>query len=303
MDRERASNAVEGSRSCAGLQFRQRPVRCVNSPVHWRRRADRRESDEPVLGKLGGGFGATIHETGHALYEQGRDVSEEARGLPVSQPLSMGVHESQSLLWERMVLQSRPFWEWATPLFHDRFPFTKDATPDDFYRMYNRVEPGFIRVDADEVTYPLHVIMRYDIERALFGGEMAVEEVPRVWNERMLRDLGLQVTDDAQGCLQDIHWSFGAIGYFPSYTLGAIMATQIYNAAERQLGKEVLEQSIREGKFSLLREWLAEKVHKVGSLYPSPDELLVSVGGEKISPQPFLAYLRKKYSALYELDK
>ena len=240
-------------------------------------------------------------ETGHALYEQGRDLSEEASGLPVSAALSMGVHESQSLLWERMVLQSRPFWDYATPLFHARFPFTREATAEDFYRMYNRVEPGFIRVEADEVSYPLHVIIRYDIERALFCDEMAVGEVPTVWNERMLQDLGLTVDDDAQGCLQDTHWSFGAIGYFPSYTLGAIMATQIYNAAERELGEEELSASIRRGEFGPLREWLREKVHAVGSLHPSPDELLTTISGEGVSPQPFLAYLNKKYSALYGL--
>ncbi|KAL3922386.1 MAG: hypothetical protein SGPRY_004581 [Prymnesium sp.] len=231
------------------------------------------------------GFGGTIHETGHALYEQGRDVSEEARGLPVSNALSMGVHESQSLLWERMVLQSRPFWDWATPLFHERFPFTKEASAEDFYRMYNRVEPGFIRVEADEVTYPLHVIMRYDIERALFSGEMEVASVPKVWNDRMQRDLGLEVKNDAQGCLQVRMEKF--------IIQGAIMATQIFNAAERDLGK---------ASWTILREWLREKVHKVGSLHPSPDELLQSICGECVSPQPFLEYLKKKYSDLYELN-
>mmetsp|Transcript_53475 Transcript_53475/g.142206 ORF Transcript_53475/g.142206 Transcript_53475/m.142206 type:complete len:121 (+) Transcript_53475:3-365(+) len=118
----------------------------------------------------------------------------------------------------------------------------------------------------------------------------------------MKQDLRLDVTDDAKGCLQDIHWSFGAIGYFPSYTLGAIMATQIFNAAERELGKEELAQSIAKGEFGTLREWLREKVHKVGSLHPSPDELLVAIGGEGVSPQPFLAYLKEKYKALYELE-
>ena len=149
--------------------------------------------------------GATIHECGHALYEQGRDVGAEGLGLPASRALSMGVHESQSLLWERMVLQSKPFWEFAAPLFHARFPFTAEATAADFFRTYNRVSPGCIRVEADEVTYPLHVILRYDIERALFRGEMEVAEVPSYWVRRMKEDLGVHVPDDARGCLQVGH--------------------------------------------------------------------------------------------------
>ena len=247
------------------------------------------------------GFGATIHETGHALYEQGRDVGAEGLRLPSSQALSMGVHESQSLLWERMVLQSKEFWEFAAPLFHERFPFTEAASASDFYRTYNRVAPGCIRVEADEVTYPLHVILRYDIERKLFRNEMSVDDVPQYWVDRMKSDLGVTVPDDAQGCLQDIHWSFGAVGYFPSYTLGAIMAVQIFSAAKADLGSAELMGQISRGDFKPLREWLREKVHAVGSVYSSPDELLMSIAGEPVSPRPFLEYLTAKYSELYEL--
>jgi len=247
------------------------------------------------------GFGATIHETGHALYEQGRNVGEEGSGLPSSQALSMGVHESQSLLWERMVLQSKEFWHFAAPLFHKRFPFTASASAEDFYRSYNRVSPGCIRVEADEVTYPLHVILRYDIERRLFAGEMSVDDVPEYWVSRMKSDLGVDVPDDAQGCLQDIHWSFGAVGYFPSYTLGAIMAVQIFNAAKAELGDAELKAQIARGEFQPLREWLREKVHSVGSVHSSPDELLTSIAGEVVSPTPFLEYLTAKYSELYDL--
>jgi len=247
------------------------------------------------------GFGATIHETGHALYEQGRDLGEEGLLLPSSQALSMGVHESQSLLWERMVLQSKEFWQFAAPLFHEAFPFTAEASADDFYKTYNRVAPGCIRVEADEVTYPLHVILRYDIERKLFRGEMTVDEVPDYWVSRMKADLGVDVPDDAQGCLQDIHWSFGAVGYFPSYTLGAIMAVQIFDAAKAELGDAELRGQISRGEFTPLREWLRAKVHTVGSVYASPDELLTSITGGPVSPRPFLEYLTAKYSELYEL--
>lgn len=228
-------------------------------------------------------------------------MGEEGNGLPSSQALSMGVHESQSLLWERMVLQSKEFWEFAAPLFHERFPFTASASAEDFYRTYNRVSPGCIRVEADEVTYPLHVILRYDIERKLFSGEMSVDDVPQYWVDRMKDDLGVEVPDDAQGCLQDIHWSFGAVGYFPSYTLGAIMAVQIFNAAKAQLGGAELKAQIARGAFQPLREWLREKVHNVGSVHASPDELLTSIAGEPVSPRPFLEYLTAKYSELYEL--
>ena len=151
------------------------------------------------------------------------------------------------------------------------------------------------------MTYPLHVILRYDIERKLFRDEMRVDEVPSYWVERMKADLGVDVPDDAQGCLQDIHWSFGAVGYFPSYTLGAIMAVQIFNAAKADLGEEALKGQIARGEFSSLREWLREKVHTVGSIYSSPDELLMSIANEPVSPRPFLEYLTAKYSELYEL--
>ena len=137
--------------------------------------------------------------------------------------------------------------------------------------------------------------------RKLFSGELSVEEVPQFWRERMQHELGVTVPDDAQGCLQDIHWSFGAVGYFPSYTLGAIMAVQIFNAAERDLGAEALHEQISSAEFSPLREWLREKVHAVGSVHASPDELLTSIAGEVVSPKPFLEYLTAKYSELYEL--
>ena len=200
-----------------------------------------------------------------------------------------------------MVLQSQAFWEYATPLFHERFPFTREASAGDFYRTYNRVAPGCIRVEADEVTYPLHVVLRYDIERALFRGEMKVDEVPDYWVRRMKSDLGVDVPDDAHGCLQDIHWSFGAVGYFPSYTLGAIMAVQIFEAAERELGAPTLRAQISRGEFGPLREWLREKVHSVGSVYAAPDELLTQITGGPVSPEPFLKYLEAKYTELYKL--
>ena len=153
------------------------------------------------------GFAGTVHEVGHALYEQGRAGDAVGDGLPVSKALSMGTHESQSLLWERMVLQSKAFWEYATPLFHEAFPHTKEASPEDFYRAINRVQPGLIRVEADELSYPFHVFLRYDVERALFAGELDVATIPQQWNSYMKERLDVDVPDDASGVLQDIHWS------------------------------------------------------------------------------------------------
>jgi len=245
------------------------------------------------------GFAGTVHEVGHALYEQGRDTSDDGDGLPSSVALSMGTHESQSLLWERMVLQSRDFWDYAAPLFHDAFPHTRDATPDDFYRAINRVQPGCIRIEADELTYPFHVFLRYGVERELFAGSLDVADIPDRWNGEMKTFLDVDVPDDASGALQDIHWSFGAIGYFPSYTLGAIMAAQIFEAATAELPD--LAAQIRGGDFAPLRAWLQTKIHAVGSLDASPDDLLRSVAGSGIDPKPFLAYLEAKYAALYDL--
>uniref|UniRef100_A0A6S9ISS3 Peptidase M32 carboxypeptidase Taq metallopeptidase n=1 Tax=Heterosigma akashiwo TaxID=2829 RepID=A0A6S9ISS3_HETAK len=243
------------------------------------------------------GVTGAVHEVGHALYEQGRNKAHA--DLPVARALSMGVHESQSLLWERMVFLSRPFWDYATPIFHKHFPHTKDCTADDFYAVMNQVEPGFIRVDADEVTYPLHVVLRYELEKKLFDGSLDIEGVPEAWDAQMKELLGLEVDGPARGCLQDIHWSIGAFGYFPSYSLGAMMAAQIYAAAQRELPG--LEDDIRQGQFAGLKTWLNEKVHQKGSLVASPDELLKEITGAALDPTIFLDYLRTKYTALYGL--
>lgn len=245
------------------------------------------------------GFGATVHEVGHALYEQGRNAGEHGDGLPASAALSMGVHESQSLLWERHVLQGRPFWDYAAPLFHDAFPHTRDAGPEDFYRFVNRVSPGCIRVEADELTYPFHVFLRYRLERSLFDGSCAVGEIPRRWNAAMKASLDVDVKDDAAGALQDIHWSFGALGYFPSYTLGAIAAAQIFAAAEGAIPG--LSSRIAAGDFAPLREWLRSEIHDVGSVHAAPDALLEAATGAALSVGPYLAHLKKRYTALYGL--
>lgn len=242
------------------------------------------------------GIAGTVHEVGHGLYEQGRN--EEYVDLPVSRSLSMGVHESQSLFWERMVFQSYEFWQWATPLVHKHFPHTKHCTADDFYRYVNQVHPGFIRVDADEVTYPIHIMLRFEMEKAIFSGR-PIDELPRIWNDTMKKSLNLIVPDYRKGILQDVHWAMGAFGYFPSYTLGAMIAAQLFEQAEKDMPD--LRDKIRNGKFVEIKNYLNEKIHKKGSLHCSLDELLMDVTGKPLDPQIYVKYLEKKYRALYKL--
>eukprot|EP00903_Cladosiphon_okamuranus_P009155 g8748.t1 len=244
------------------------------------------------------GVAGTVHEVGHALYEQGRPGGDLA-DLPVSRALSMGVHESQSLLWERMIFQSRPFWKFAGPLVRARFPHTEGVTDEAFYRGLNRVAPSLIRVDADEVTYPLHIILRFEIEQGLMDGSVAVKDVPSVWTSKMKDLLGVDVPGDAEGCLQDIHWSVGAFGYFPSYTLGAVMACQFLEAARKDLPD--LDTNLEAGDFGPLKNWLNREVHARGSLYASPDELLSEVTGDTMRPGALVEHLRSKYSEIYGL--
>jgi len=255
-----------------------------------------RFKEEDVLEGLTG----AIHETGHALYEQGRNLDHD--GLPVSAAAGMAVHESQSLLWERMVGLSEPFAEYLFPKLRATFPdaFPSDKNSADLYAAMNVIKsPSLIRVEADEVTYPLHIILRFEIEKGLIDGTIQVDDVPKIWNSKMKEFLGVDVESDDQGCLQDVHWSAGLAGYFPTYSLGAMAAVQIFQAAHAEIPD--LDKSISEGKFQELRDWLRNKIHQVGSLHPTADDLLVAVTGKPLDPQTFLQYLHKKYSKLYQL--
>jgi len=246
------------------------------------------------------GLTGAIHETGHALYEQGRNL--EWDGLPVNKALSMGVHESQSLLWERMVGLSGPFMKYLLPKIRAHFPEFPDRSPEDLYAAVNVMKhPSYIRVESDEVTYPMHIILRYEIERGLLDGSIKVDDVPAVWNAKMKEYLGVTPDNDAQGCLQDVHWSAGLFGYFPTYSLGAMYACQIYKHAATQIPN--LEEEIAKGNFKPLKEWLNEKLHKLGSLHPSGDDLMTAVTGGPLDPAVFLGYLKDKYSKLYSLKQ
>jgi carboxypeptidase Taq len=234
---------------------------------------------------------STMHEAGHGLYEQGLP-KEQHLGEPLGESTSLGIHESQSRMWENLVGRSRAFWTWALP--EARRALHSDlggASVDDLFRAVNRVEPGLIRVDSDEATYNLHVLLRFDLERAMLRGDLAVADLPEAWNARIRSDLGLDVPDDRRGCLQDIHWSMGAIGYFPTYTLGNLYAAQLWEAARKQLPD--LDEAIGRGEFGGLLGWLREHVHRHGRQY-SALELCRRATGEELSVEPFFRYLEGK---------
>lgn len=232
-----------------------------------------------------------MHETGHALYEQGRP--QAVLGQPVSQARSMSVHESQSLLMEMQACRSREFLRFAAPLMREAFGGEGPAwEADALWRRYTHVERGFIRVDADEVTYPAHVILRYRLEKALIADEMPLSELPAAWNAQMQELVGVTPPDDRLGCLQDVHWPSGGWGYFPTYTLGAMTAAQIFDAAKRA-DADILP-GIARGDFKPLVTWLRANIHGQGSLYET-DDLLTRATGRPLDASVFKAHLRRRY--------
>jgi carboxypeptidase Taq len=237
---------------------------------------------------------AVIHETGHAMYEQGRPSAWLSQ--PVSEALSMGTHESQSLLMEMQACRSREFIAFVAPLMRNAFRATLDDpawSDDNLYGHVTAVKKGFIRVDADEATYPLHVILRYELERALLEGTLEVEDLPAAWNEKMTDYLGLSTEGNFEnGVMQDVHWPAGLIGYFPTYTLGAMMAAQLFAAAKRS--NVELPQQLKGGDFSGLLKWLRTHVHGLGSSV-SVDQLLEAATGDALTPDAFLNHLRTRY--------
>jgi carboxypeptidase Taq len=242
-------------------------------------------------------FFGVLHETGHALYEQ--NLPAERFGTPLGAACSLGIHESQSRLWENQVGRGRPFWDHFFPRLKQTFPAAlAGASLDDFYFAINDVKPSLIRVEADEATYNLHIALRFELELALLSGDLKVRDLPGAWNERIQSFLNLDVPNDAQGCLQDIHWSFGGIGYFPTYTLGNLYAAQLMEAARRDLGGEQLTDDFRRGEFARLKEWLAAHVHRHGQRYRA-GELCRRATGSPLSPQPFVTYLKEKFEPLY----
>jgi carboxypeptidase Taq len=244
------------------------------------------------------GLAGSIHEGGHALYEQSLGRS----ALSIDEALSMGTHESQSLFWERHIGLSLPFWRWAIGPLRECLPEVSaaaTATPEQVYEAINAVRPSLIRVDADELTYPLHVILRYHIERDVVEGRMEVHDIPERWNRDMKEMMGVDVPDDARGCLQDVHWSVLSIGYFPTYLLGSATAAQLAHYCKRDIPR--FHELVSSGEFASIKAWLTDKVHRHGRRYRSLDNLLEAQVGEKLNPKYFIEYLTEKYSSLYKL--
>jgi carboxypeptidase Taq len=241
---------------------------------------------------------STLHETGHALYEQGLP-KERLPGQPLAQAASLGIHESQSRLWENQVGRSLPFWRWALPIAGEMMgEEIAGFSAEEVYRAVNIVSPNLIRVDSDEATYNLHIMLRFDLELAMFRGDLAPGDLPGAWNERMGQDLGLEVPEDRVGCLQDIHWAMGAFGYFPTYTLGNLFAAQMWEAARDALPD--LEREIEQGRFEQLLQWLRTQVHTHGRRYPAV-ELGRRITGSEPGHGPLLRYLEGKLRPIYGL--
>ena len=242
-------------------------------------------------------FFGVLHEAGHGIYDQG--LVAEHFGTALGAFCSLGIHESQSRLWENQVGRGRPFWEHFFPKAQQAFPAAlADVSLDDFYFAINEAKPSLIRVEADEATYNLHIILRFELELALLTGDLKPADLPAAWNDSFVKMFGLTPPDDRRGCLQDIHWSMGGIGYFPTYTLGNLYSAQLVAAARRQLPD--LESSISRGEFAGLKSWLNEKVHRPGRSYRS-DELCRRITGTGLQHRPLMDYLRDKYGRLYHL--
>lgn len=244
---------------------------------------------------LGQAFFGILHESGHGLYEQGLDSNYY--GLPMGDSVSLGIHESQSRMWENNVGRSRAFWEYFYPRARQVFwESLSDVKLDDFYFAINDVRPSCIRVEADEATYNLHILLRFEIEHAIFGKELKTEDIPGIWNEKFEKYLGIVPPNDAQGCLQDVHWGAGLLGYFPTYTLGNLYAAQFFAKAKQEIGN--LEEQFARGRFEPLLDWLREKIHHHGQRYRASD-LVKVVTGEPLSHKYLIEYLREKYTSLY----
>lgn len=242
-------------------------------------------------------FFGTLHEAGHGIYDQGLDPAHY--GTPMGEAVGLGIHESQSRFYENFVGRSRAFWKRIMPRARKHFPRALGRTSlDDLYFAVNDSQPSFIRVEADEGTYNLHIILRFELEKALIAGDLKAADVPGAWNEKFRKLLGLKVPDDARGCLQDVHWSGGGIGYFPTYTLGNLYAAQFRHAADRDLGG--FDELIGSGDFETLKQWLNKKIHRQGMRYRSND-LCRQVTGEPLNHAYLMDHLTEKYTELYEL--
>ena len=242
-------------------------------------------------------FFGVLHEAGHALYNQG--LPPEHWGTPMGESVSLGIHESQSRLWENFVGRSRGFWQFFYPLAQKRFPALQGAGLEAFHFAVNAVSPSLIRTEADEVTYNLHILLRFELERALIGGELQVADLPAAWDDRVKEFLGLATPDFRQGVMQDVHWSGGHFGYFPTYTLGNLYAAQLFARAAEELGN--FPEMFSQGSFAPLLQWLRQRIH-VQAKRHGPRDLVQAATGEALDSEYLLRYLERKFAELYDLS-
>ena len=260
-------------------------------------RGDVRITTRYLKDDAGSALFSTMHEAGHAMYGQG--VPKKYRRHPLSGAASLAIHESQSRLWENLIGRSKEFWQFFYPSLQMLFPqFLSDVSREDFYRGINKVEPTLIRVEADEATYNMHIMLRLEIEMGLMEGTMDVADLPEIWNTKMEDYLGIRPPNDAQGVLQDIHWSGGMIGYFPTYALGNLASVQLWDKMLEE--NPNIPDEIARGEFDTILGWMREKVHQYGSKY-EPQEIMVKATGSKITPEPYIKYLQTKYGEIYDL--
>ena len=246
---------------------------------------------------LPGSLFSTLHEAGHGIYDQG--LREEHYGLPTGEAVSLGIHESQSRMWENLVGRSHAFWEYFYPIAQDTFAALRGVSLDDFYFAINDAKPSLIRTESDEVTYNLHILIRFELELALINDDLAIADLPEAWHAKYREYLGIKSPTDADGVLQDVHWSSGAFGYFPTYSLGNLYAAQFFEKARQDLGD--LDEMFARGEFSPLREWLRTNIHDTGRRYPAA-ELGRRVTGSPLSHDALMRHLRGKFGPLYGLN-
>ena len=236
---------------------------------------------------------STIHETGHGIYEQ--QIGDDLQGTTLASGGSMGLHESQSRFYENIIGRSLPFWK---GIYKRETEFVKGIDIDELYRAVNKVEPSFIRTEADELTYSLHIMIRYEIEKGIINGELSIDELPEIWNKKMEEYLGVVPSNDSEGVLQDVHWACGLIGYFPSYALGNVYAAQLYHKMKEDMDVDVL---LEAGKLDRIKGWLRDRIHIYGKLRET-NELIKEITGEELEPKYYIEYLKEKYSKIYNLD-
>lgn len=241
---------------------------------------------------------SVIHETGHALYEQGIDSS--LNRTFAGEGASYGIHESQALIWENIIARSEPFIKWLLPYLQELFPRQlSKVNTEEFYRAINKVEPGCIRTEADELTYNLHIIVRYEIEKDLINGNMRAYDIPHAWSTKMHKYLGIVPKSDREGSLQDIHWAFGGFGYFPTYTMGKMYAAMFWKQMQSEIDN--IESQIESGDFKEIRQWLKNKIHRFGKIN-TPKDLLLKICDKELNANDYLDYLRSKFNLIYDLN-